>query len=110
MIDLKAKNDIAYINTEKERDPRRWVSDALLIADDLINCSENYRRRLNNALKKRLPNSNRLIRTIMNSLSIKDLHSPEKNLKFCYKLTKELKIGKWEELDQISKIIAHFNA
>lgn len=109
MIDLKAKNDNDYLNEEKERNSQRWISDALLITDDLINCSENYRRRLNNTLKKRLPNTNRFIRTIMNTLNMDDLHSPEKNLKFCYKLTKELKLDKWTELDQLSDIIAHFN-
>ena len=45
---------------------------------------------------------------IMNMLNISDLHSPDKNLKFCYKLLKELKLDKWTELDQISDIIAHF--
>jgi len=108
MIDLKTKNDIVYFNKEKERNSQRWISDALNIADDLINCSENYRLRLNNTMKKRLPNTNCFVRTIMNMLNISDLHSPEKNLKFCYKLLKELKLDKWTELDQISDIIAHF--
>lgn len=109
MIDLKAKNDNDYLNKEKERNSQRWISDALLIADDLINCSENYRRRLNSTLKKRLPNTNRFIRIIMNTLNMDDLHSPEKNLKFCYKLAKELKLDKWTELDQLSDMVAHFN-
>lgn len=109
MIDLKAKNDIDYLNEQKEHNKQYWISDALLIADDLINCSENYRVRLNNILKKRFPNTNRFVRTIMNTLNIDDLHSAKKNLKFCYKLTKELKLDKWTELDQISKIVAHFN-
>ncbi len=108
MIDLKARNDNVYLNEEKGRNSQRWISDALLIADDLINCSENYRVRLNNTLKKRLPHTNRFVRTIMNTLNINDLHSPEKNLKFCYKLTKELKLDKWTELDQLSDIVAHF--
>ena len=77
MIDLKAKNDDVYLNEEKERNSQRWISDALLIADDLINCSENYRVRLNNTLRKRLPHTNRFVRTIMNTLNINDLHSPE---------------------------------
>jgi len=109
MIDLKAKNDNDYLNEEKERNSQRWISDALLIADDLINCSENYRRRLNNTLKKRLPNTDRFIRTIMNTLNMDDLHSPEGNLTFCYKLTTKLNLDNWTELDQLSDIIAHFN-
>ena len=109
MIDLKTKNDIDYFNREKEQDFQRWVSDALNIVDDLINCSENYRLRLNNTLKKRLPNTNQFVRTIMSKLNISDLHSPEKNLKFCYTLTKELKLGKWTVDDQVSRMAAHFD-
>lgn len=109
MIDLKTKNDIVHFNEEKERNSQRWISDALNIADDLINCSENYRRRLNNTMKKRLPNTSRFVRTIMNTLNISDLHSPEKNFKVCYKLTKELKLDKWTELDQLSDIVTYFN-
>jgi len=58
-------------------------------------------------LKKRLPNTNRLVRIIMDILNASDLHSPEQNLKFCYKLTKELNLRKWTEFDQLSDVAAH---
>ncbi len=109
MIDLKAQNDIDYLNKYKERNSQYWIPDSLNIADDLNNCSEKYRLRLHNTLKKRFPNTNRLIRTIMVTIKTNDLHSPEKNLKFLYKLTKELKLDNWSEDDQISKMIAHFD-
>lgn len=35
----------------------------------------------------------------MDILNASDLHSPEQNLKFYYKLTKELNLGKWTEFD-----------
>ena len=109
MIDHETKNDIDYYNEQKERDSQRWISDALYITDHLTNCSENYRLRLNNVLKKRLPNTSRFVRVIMDMLNTSDLHSPEKNLKFCYKLIKELKLDNWTEYDQLSNMVAHFN-
>jgi len=109
MIDRETNNDIEYYNEQKEHDSQRWISDALYITDHLTNCSVNYRLRLNNVLKKRLPNTNRIVCSIMDILNTSDLHSTEKNLKFCYKLTKELKLEKWTELDQLSDMVAHFN-
>ena len=108
MIDHETKKDIDYYDERKERDSQRWISDALYITDHLTNCSENYRHRLNNVLKKRLPNTNCFVRIIMDILNTSDLHSAEQNLKFCYRLTKELKLGKWTEFDQLSDMAAHF--
>ncbi len=109
MIDHETKKDIDYYNERKERDSQRWISDALYITDHLTNCSDNYRLRLNNVLRKRLPNTNRFVRIITDILNTSDLHSAEQNLKFCYKLTKELKLGKWTEFDQLLDIAAHFS-
>ncbi|BAS31233.1 hypothetical protein [Dehalococcoides mccartyi] len=109
MIDLKAQNDYDYLNQNKERKTQFWIPDALNIADDLINCSEKYRLRLNNTLKKRFPNTNHLIRSIMDSLNIDDLFFPDKNLKSLHKLAKVLKLERWTEDEQISRIVAHFN-
>lgn len=110
MIDLKAQNDNDYLNKYKERSSQYWIPDALNIADDLINCSEKCRLRLQNTLKKRFPNTNRLIRTIMGSLSnIDDLHSPDKNFKSMNKVARVMRLEKWTEDEQLSRIIAHFN-
>ena len=104
MIDSQTENDTNYYNEFKERDPRRWISDALYITDHLISCSENYRHKLNNVLKKRLPNVNRLVRSVIDLINRSDLHSPENNTKFCYKLIKELQFQNWIEYDQLSNI------
>lgn len=109
MIDFQTKSDIDTYKERKERDSQRWISDALYLADRLANCSENYRLRLNKVLKKRVPNTYRFIRNILGILDASELLSAEKNLKFCYKLTKELKLGKWTELDQLSDIAAYFD-
>jgi hypothetical protein len=79
-----------------------------MIADDLLNCSENYRLLLNNLLNRRFPDTNRLVGLILNKLNIKDLSSPEKSLEDLYRIAQVLNLGKWTEDDQISKIIAHF--
>ena len=93
MIDRQTENDTNFYNEFKERDPQRWISDALYITDHLISCSENYRLKLNNVLKKRMPNVNRIVRSVTELLETSDLRSPENNYKFCNKLLKKLKLN-----------------
>lgn len=109
MIDSQTENDTNFYNEFKERDPQRWISDALYITDHLISCSENYRLKLNNVLKKRMPNVNRLVRSVTELLETSDLHSPENNTKFCDKLLKKLKLENWVEYDQLANIQKHFD-
>lgn len=109
MIDSRAESDTNFYNEFKERDPRRWISDALYITDHLINCSESYRLKLNNVLRKRMPNVNRMVRSVTELLETSDLHSPENNLKFYNKLLKKLKLENWVEYDQLANIQKHFD-
>jgi len=107
MIDSQTENDTNFYREFKERDPQRWISDALYITDHLISCSENYRLRLNNLLKKRMPNVNRLVRNTIELIGKSDLHSPENNEKFCLKLIKELKLQNWIEYNQLEPFQKH---
>ena len=104
MIDSQTENDTNFYNEFKERDSRRWISDALYITDHLISCSEAYRHKLNNVLKKRLPNVNRIVRRVIALINRSDLNSPENNIKFFYKLIKELQFQNWIQYDQLSNI------
>ncbi|MFC1899559.1 hypothetical protein ACFLXP_04430 [Chloroflexota bacterium] len=109
MIDSQTENDTNFYNEYKERDSQRWISDALYITDHLISCSENYRHKLNNVLRKRMPNVNRIVRSVVELIKISDLHSPESNEKLCYKLIKELKFQNWIEYDQLLPFQKHLD-
>jgi len=78
MIDIQTQIDTNFYKEHKERDPQRWISDSLYICDHLISCSDNYRHKLINVIKKRMPNVNRLVRSIIELIEKGDLHSPKK--------------------------------
>jgi len=108
MIDIQTEYDTNFYNELKDRDPQRWISDALYITDHLISCSDNYRLKLNNVLRKRMPNVNRIVRSVTELLETSDLLSPENNYKFCIKLLKRLKLDNCIEYDQLANMEAHF--
>ncbi len=73
----------------------------------IISCSDKYRLKLNNVLRKRMPNVNRVVRNTIELIERSDLYSPENNEKFCLKLIKELEFENWVKYDQLAPFKKH---
>ncbi len=78
-------------NGEPQRREER-VEIALLITDDLLNCSPNLRRELRNALK-RYRRTNNLIKKILPLAEKYNLKDPNDNLKFSKAIISTLDLG-----------------
>ncbi len=98
-IDSRALNDITVFSEKKEtRDTQSWIANALLLADDLTNCSDTYRRRLKVVVKKKHPNTAKLLNRILEVVPHYNPVHPDKNFRFYRRpiqrrIIQELKLG-----------------
>ena len=107
-IDSRALNDIKVFSKEKEtRDAQSWIANALLLADDLVNCSDKYQRRLKGIVKKKHRNTARLLNKILALVPHYNPTHPDKNFHFYRRpiqrrIIQGLKLGAgWHEIDEI---------
>ena len=115
-IDSRALNDIALFSQEKEiRDAQSWVGNALLIADDLVNCSDKYQRRLKSIVKKKHHNTARLLNRILKLVPHYNPIHPNKDFYFSRRpiqrrIIRDLNLGAgWEELDEVETLKSMVN-
>ncbi len=111
VIDSRALRDIKVFSNKKEtRDTQSWIVNALLFADDLTNCSDTYRKRLKGVVKKKHPNTAKLLNKILALVPHYDPIHPDKNFRFYRrpiqrKIIEVLKLGAgWREIDEIENL------
>jgi hypothetical protein len=84
-----------------------WTRNALLLADDLINCSEAYRTHLKKIVSKKHPLTTKLLEKILILPPYYNLLNPDQNLKFSKKVILDLKLGDgWYEIDEVKTLIS----
>jgi hypothetical protein len=107
-IDSRSIDNIEVFSKEKETKGRQsWTRNALLLADDLINCSEAYRTHLKKIVSKKHPLTTKLLEKILILPPYYNLLNPDQNLKFSKKVILDLKLGDgWYEIDEVKTLIS----
>jgi hypothetical protein len=105
-IDSRADQDLKRFSMETETRQRKiWIRNALLLADDLMNCSEEKRKQLERVLRDRHFNTARYLKKILDIASNYRLLKPKQNLKFSEKLIRKLKLGsEWYAPDEVEEL------
>lgn len=87
-INSRAESDTKRLKKQLERPGDvTCISNALLVADDLMNCSEEHRTTLRDVLSRYHPNTWRLVQEFMDIAKQYDLHDPADNTKFVIRVT-----------------------
>lgn len=107
-IDSRTLHDIEVFSKERETKKTQFlVRNALLFADDLMNCSEEYYIQLDKIVSKKHPNTSKLLKKILTLAPSYNLLSPDQNLKFSRKVIQDLKLDSgWREMDEIRTVIS----
>ena len=104
-IDSRADHDIGLFMKDGETHDRSiWVNNALLVCDDLLNCSTVKRTELREVLTEKHPNTSKLVEAVVDSASNHNLLNSEGNLEFSKDVVKKLDLGTWRELDEIREL------
>lgn len=105
-IDSRADHDLKRFSMETETRQRKiWVRNALLLADDLMNCSEEKHKQLERVLRDKHFNTARYLKKILDIASNYNLLNPKQNLKFSEKLIRKLKLGsEWYAPDEVKEL------
>jgi hypothetical protein len=100
MIDTKVLNDVLVYEGDTILSEKYHIRDGLIFADDLNNCSVNFRDRLIKSVITRYPKIYNTANMVLNTLKYYDLNNPKENFKFLKNLKKVLKLGNsWIEFD-----------
>jgi hypothetical protein len=110
-IDLRANHNIKISSYSRETGGRQlWVNNALLLADDLINCSDEERKKLMEAVSEKHPNTRRLIEKVLDAVPYYDLLNAEQNLRFTKRIIKNLELkGTWNAPDELKELVSMVN-
>jgi len=93
-IDKRAKHDLNLFSKEGEVPGKHiWTKNALLLADDLLNCSTHLNEQLLETVQKKHPYTASLVGRILKPASSNVLLDQSKNKKFCRKVIQNLGIG-----------------
>jgi hypothetical protein len=102
-IDRRANhNRVGVSKNAGKDDPLRQVKDALLFADDLINCSEDIRKGLQRIIAKRWSKTGKIVNKILEIKGTKDLSIIENANMLPQEIINRLSLsGKWSVVDGI---------
>lgn len=109
-IDSRALHNIKLFSRRVKRKERKDLasnaaSNALMLSDDIMNCSVDYRTSLENVLINNWPNISKLVRKIVKVASSYDLQDATQNLKFSERLVQELGLGNgWCKAEEESEL------
>ncbi len=93
-VDSRALHNLRLFSKKRKRnEPDNSLNNALMLADDIMNCSQNERASLKNVLVKKHPETSKLTNKIVALAKSHVLHVPQENLKFCQSIIKDLKLG-----------------
>lgn len=106
-IDSRCENDIRIFSRDKESKRREiWVSNAFLLFDDVLNCSEQNRGALENVVSRRHPKTWKLVKEVLELARSYDLLDANGNATFCQKVIEGLELGKeWKKLDEVEGLM-----
>ena len=83
------------------------MRNALLVADDLANCSDEHRKKLRNIIKTKHPNTSKLLQRVLTIMQNYNLLKCDSNLNFRKRVIKDMQLGSnWKEADNISQYIS----
>jgi len=112
IIDDRAKSNIDVFKKDKEPTNKTLIiKNALILADDFINCSENVKKNLTVALFYNHQSTLKLVNKIVKLKQYYDLTHVSKNFNFMKKIIQiiNLDIGKWLENDNIKELKELYN-
>ncbi len=98
-IDERTKHNIKIFSESTERKVENlWKLNALILSDDIINCSEFLKEELKNVASQNHPNTFKFINMILDLIPYFDLIKPHKNIRFTKKVLDILNFdrGWWE--------------
>lgn len=109
-IDSRASHNLNLFSKDEEPyDNNTCKQSALILADDIINCSPNIADQIKSLFSKKHPKTYKMVDTILETKSYYNLQIPEKNLKFQKMVIKKLALpNSWEvgkDVDELSKMI-----
>ncbi len=110
-IDSRAEHDVSFFSNEREpRGRDAWIENALLLADDILNCSEIYKKRLKRVVKKKHRNTAEILNKILTIAPHYNPPSLEEDYRsfrrpIQKRLITELQLGAgWQELDEVKAL------
>jgi hypothetical protein len=108
-IDHRANHDIVLVSKLTETDDALIrAKQALYFADDLINCSENHRKGLQRILSKKLPETVKIVNTILEIIGTRDLSIIANANMLPLEIIKQLNLsGNWTVVDSVSVLRNH---
>lgn len=65
----------------------------MMLADDLLNCSEDYHTQLSKVLIQNYPNTWKLVESILDMVGYYDLNDSSQNLRFVRRVIRKLPLG-----------------
>ncbi len=107
-VDSRCLHNLKLFSREKEANTQQsWADNALMLVDDLLNCSPSNRTLVMNVISNRHPNTSRLVKSIMQQANSRDLLVPEQNLAFAREVVRCLGLpGEWYLADDVGGLIA----
>jgi hypothetical protein len=107
-VDSRCLHNLRLFSQEKEVKAKQvWVLNALMLVDDLLNCSPSNQTPVMNIIGHKHPNTSRLVKSIMQQAHSRDLLHPEQNLAFAREVVRCLGLpGEWYLADDVGALIA----
>jgi hypothetical protein len=107
-IDSRAEHDIHLFSKDREQRGRDvWIQNALMLADDILNCSEEYNKRLKSIVKRKHRNTAEILNKILEIAPHYSPLSSDRDYRPFRRpvqkiLIKELQLGtSWRKRDEI---------
>jgi c-di-GMP-related signal transduction protein len=102
MIDRRCKlNTEMLSNTHEPHDKTTLIERTLSFSDDLLNCSQENRAAMQDALARH-EQTNSLVTSVLSIASLFDLTNLEEITPFCLKIINELDLGEqWVVIDEV---------
>ncbi len=93
-VDKRARHDLKLFSKGAEKPGKQlWVQNALLAADDLLHCSQEFREKMLATLQARYPRTTKLVNKILEASSHYDLLDQTGNEKFIRQVIQKLQLG-----------------
>jgi hypothetical protein len=106
VIDKRAAFNIGLLSSSIEPvDEKLQIQNALVYADDLINCSESNRIGMQRVLNKKHPNTEKKVNKILEITRRRDITKIDQTLPFSQEIVQKLDLGKnWSESDEVGHL------